>query len=77
MSLVLDLRTSEERFGSISDPSSHGHLHYPHDVYRSLNEVVSDKIRKYHTDYNINPPNDVSFMSDVASTSDRLHSEFV
>ncbi len=43
MSLVLDLRTSEERFGSSSDPSNHGHLHYPHDVYRSLNETVTDK----------------------------------
>ncbi len=44
---------------------------------RSLNEAVTDKIRKYHTDYNNNPPNATSFMSVVGSTSGRLHSEFV
>ena len=54
-----------------------GHLHYPNDIDRSLNETVTDKIRKYRTDYNNNPPNTISFMSAVASTSGRLHSEFV
>ncbi len=54
--LVLDLRIAHERWGSSSDPSIHGHLHYPSDVDRSLNETVTDKIRKYHTDYNNNPP---------------------
>jgi hypothetical protein len=44
---------------------------------RSLNEVATDKIRKYHTDNNNNPPNDISFMSVIASTTGRLHSEFV
>jgi hypothetical protein len=34
-------------------------------------------IRKYRTDYNNNPPNTVSFMSAIASTSGRLHNEFV
>jgi hypothetical protein len=48
--LVLDLHIVQERFGSSSDPSINGHLHYPNDVDRSLNEDATDNIRKYHTD---------------------------
>jgi hypothetical protein len=36
-----------------------------------------DKIRKYRADYNNNPPNTVSFIPGIASTSGRLHDEFV
>ena len=75
--LVMDLRITHDRWGSRSDPSINGHLHYPNDIDRSLNESVSDKIRKYHTDYNNNPPNAISFMLAIASTSGRLHNEFV
>ena len=39
-----------------------------------MDETVVDKIRKYHTDYNNNPPSCVAFM---VSTSGRLHGEFV
>ena len=46
-------------------------------VGRSLNETSDDKIRKYHGDYNNNPPNTVSFIPPIPSTSGRLHSEFV
>ena len=60
MPLVLDLRIAHERWGSSSDPSIHGHLHYPDDVDRLLNETASDKIRKYRTDYNNNPPDSIS-----------------
>ncbi len=35
---VLDLRIDHDRFGSSSDPSLNGQLHYPNDVDRSLNE---------------------------------------
>jgi hypothetical protein len=77
MPLVLDLHIVHDRFGSSSDPSLTGHLHYPNDIDKSLNESVTDKIRKYKSDYNNNPPTDVSFMVVVASTSGRLHSEFV
>jgi hypothetical protein len=35
--LVLDLRIAHDRFGSSSDPSLNGHLHYPHDVDNLLN----------------------------------------
>ncbi len=38
---------------------------------------MTDKIRKYRTDYNNNPPDSVVFMSVIPSTSERLHSEFV
>jgi hypothetical protein len=62
VSLVLDLRIAHDSFGSYSDPSLHGNLHYPHNIDRSLNEVADDKIRKYRADYNNNPPHSVSFM---------------
>ena len=52
--LVLDLRIAHDRFGSSADPNLNGHLHYPNDMDRSLNEAVTDKIRKYPTDYNNN-----------------------
>ncbi len=74
--LVLDLLITHERFGSSSDPSINGHLHFPNDVDRSLNESTPDKNRKYHTDNNNNPPNVISFIPPVLSTSGRLHSEF-
>ncbi len=35
--LVVDLRNTHDRFGSSSDPSLNGHLHYPNDIVRSLN----------------------------------------
>ena len=71
--LVLDLRIAHDRFGSSSDPSINGQLHYPNDVDRSLNEATPDKIRKYRTDYNNNPPNVISFIPTIVSTSGRLH----
>jgi hypothetical protein len=52
VSLVMDLRIAHERWGSNSDPSIYGHLHYPNDIDRSLSESVNDKIRKYRSDYN-------------------------
>ena len=75
--LVLDLHITHKRFGSNSDPNLNGHLHYPNDIDRSLNEAATDKIRKYRADYNNNPPNAISFMSAIPSTSGRLRSEFV
>jgi hypothetical protein len=63
VSLVLDLRITHDRWGSNSDPSINGHLHYPNDIDRSLNEDTADKIRKYRTDYNNNPPSSVVFMT--------------
>jgi hypothetical protein len=75
--LVLDLRIEHECWGSSSDPTLNGNLHYPNDIDRSLNEAVDDKIRKCRADYNHNPPNAIVFMSAIASTSGRLHSEFV
>ena len=54
--LVLDLLIVHDRWVSSSDPSINAPLHYPNDVDMSLNEVTTDKIRKYHTDYNNYPP---------------------
>ena len=75
--MVLDLRIAHDRVGSSTDPTLNGHLRYPNKLHQSLNDTVTDKIRKYRTDYNNRPPSVVSFMSDIASTSDRLHGEFV
>jgi hypothetical protein len=75
--LVLDLRIAHDRFGSSSDPNLNGILHYPNDIDRSLNEAVTDKVRKYRADYNDNPPNVVAFMPAIVSTSGRLHVEFI
>jgi hypothetical protein len=75
--LVLDLRIAHDRFGSSSDPNLNVHLPYPNDVDMSLNESATDKIRKRRSDYNKNPPVSVAFMPAIASTSGRLHSEFV
>jgi hypothetical protein len=54
--LVMDLHIAHDRFGSSSNPSLNGHLHYPNDIDKSLKETVSDKTRKYHTDFKNNPP---------------------
>ncbi len=69
MSLVLDLRITHDRFGSSSDPSLNGTLHYPNDIDRSINKAATDKIRKYRADYNNNPPIVVSFIPTIPSTS--------
>ena len=64
--LVLDLHIAHDRFGSRSDPSINGHLHYPHDLDGSLlhypndldgslNEDTPDKFRQYRADYNNHP----------------------
>ena len=75
--LVLDLRIVHDRVGSSTDPTLNGHLKYPNNLDQSLNDASADKIRKYRADYNNRPPSAVSFMTAIASTSGRLHSEFV
>jgi hypothetical protein len=75
--LVLDLRIAHDRVGSSADPCLNGHLKYPNKLDQSLNDAAADKIRKYRADYNNRPPSAVSFMPAIASTSGRLHSEFV
>ena len=75
--LVVDLRIAHDGVGITTDPTLNGHLRYPNKLDQSLNDTSTDKIRKYRADYNINPPNTVSFMPAIASTSGRLHSEFV
>jgi hypothetical protein len=75
--LVLDLRIAHDRVGSSTDPTLNGNLKYPNNLDQSLNDAAVDKIRKYRVDYNNRPPSAVSFMTAIASTSGRLHSEFV
>jgi hypothetical protein len=75
--LVLDLRVANDRVGSSADPALNGHLRYPNNLDQSLNDAAADKLRKYRADYNFNPPRGVGFMPAIASTSGRLHSEFI
>ncbi len=75
--LVLDLRITHDRVGSSTDPTLNGHLKYPNNLDQSLNDAAAEKIRKYRADYNNRPPSEGSFMSAIASTSGRLHGEFV
>jgi hypothetical protein len=77
VSLVMDLRIDHDRFGSRSDPSLNGQLHYPNDIDKSLNETGTDKLWKYHTDSNNNPLSTVSFLLPIVITSGRLHSAFI
>jgi hypothetical protein len=69
VSLVLDFLITHDRFGSRSDPSINGHLHYPNDLDRTLNEIAADKIRSYRVDYTNRPSNVISFMPSIPSTS--------
>ena len=77
MPLVLDLRVAHERWGSSSNPSLNGHLHYHADIDRTLNEAAADKVSQYRADYNNRPFHANAFMPAIASTSGRLHCEFV
>ncbi len=52
---VMGLCITHERWGSSSDPSINGHLHYPNDLDRSHNEVADDKLRSYRVDYKNRP----------------------
>jgi hypothetical protein len=74
---VLDLRIAHDRVGSSTDPNLNGHLKYPNNFDQSLNDEDVDKVHKNRADYNRRPPSVVSFITDIPSTSDRLHSEFV
>ena len=75
--LVMDLHIAHDRVGSSTDPTLNGHWCYPNKLDQSLNDAAADKIRKSRADYNNNPPNTVSFIPAIDSTSGRLHSEFV
>ena len=77
VSLVLDLRVEHEHWGSCSNPSLNGHLHYPADINRTLNEVVVVKVLQYRADYNNHPSHVIALMSVIGSTSGCLHGEFV
>ena len=66
--LVQDLRIAHKHWGSSSNPSLNGHLHYPTDIDRTLNETPPDKILQYRSDYNNRPSHSISFMSSIVST---------
>jgi hypothetical protein len=67
--LVLDLCIAHERWGGSSNPSLNGHLHYPADIDRTLNEAAADKVLQYRADYNNRPSHAISFIPAIASTS--------
>jgi hypothetical protein len=43
VSLVMDLHIDHDRFGSSSDPSLNGHLHYPNDIDKSYMRLMLKK----------------------------------
>jgi hypothetical protein len=49
VSLVLDFRVAHDRFGSSSDPSLNGNLHYPNNIDRSRNE--SSTSGRFHSEF--------------------------
>ena len=71
LSLVLDLCIPYERWGSTSNPSLNGHLHYPTDIDRTLNESDTDNVLQYRPDYNNRPSHTITFIPPIASTSPR------
>ncbi len=44
VALVMDLYIDHESWGSRTDPTLNGHLHYPNDLDKPLNEVAVDKV---------------------------------
>ena len=44
---MLDLRITPDRWESSSNPSLNGHLYYPADMDRTLNEADADRILQY------------------------------
>ena len=75
MKLVMDLRIVHERWGSSSNPSLNGHLPYPTDIDRTLNEDAVNKILQSRADYNNRPSHVISFIHVITCTSGRLHGE--
>ena len=75
--VLVDLRLA--RFGSSSNHSLNGDLHYPApaDIDKPLKEAAADKIRDYRPDYNNRPSNSISFMPAVTGPSVHLFCELV
>ena len=71
----MDLYLTHERFGSTSNPSLNGHLHYPDpaDIDKPLNEADADKIRDYGADYNNRNSNSTDRPHLCASLSSWFH----
>ena len=72
MSLVLDLHITHERWGSSSNPSLNGQLHYPTDLDKTINETAADKNLQYRADYHNRPSNAITFVPAIPSTSSGL-----
>ncbi len=45
VSLVMDPHSPHERWGSSSDPNLNGHLYYPNDTDRPLNEAAPSNVQ--------------------------------
>ncbi len=71
---MLDLHIVHERWGSSSDPSLNGHLHYPNDLDGPLNETVTEQLIKYDntTLTTMIVPPTLSPSGTIPSTSGRL-----
>jgi len=46
--MLMDLRLTHERWGSNSNPTLNGHLHYPADIDSPLNEARWESTSKFY-----------------------------
>ncbi len=72
---MLDLHIVHDRWGSSSDPSLNGHLHYPNDLDGPLNKTATEQLIKYDntTLTTMIVPPTLSPLAAIPSTSGRLH----
>ena len=59
---VLDLRIVHDR---VVLTLVFGHLHYPTDIDRTVNEDITDKFLQYRADYNNRPSHSISLVFSV------------
>jgi hypothetical protein len=74
-SLVFDLSTTHDRFGSSSHVQQNCLLSHPQDLDAPLRLAVQRKINSYRQQYADNQ--NISFLPSIVSTSTRMHGEFL
>jgi hypothetical protein len=74
-SLVFDLSMTHGRFGSSSHVQQNGLLSHPQDLDAPLRLPAQRKINSYRQQYADNQ--NISFLPAIASTSTRMHGEFL
>ena len=71
---VVDVAMVHDFHGAVDNPGSHGQPRHPHNPDRVLIDAAKRKVSHYRRDYQ---RLDTAFVPLIASTSGRLHAEFV